>query len=57
MEESCRESTTFFVTKLQLENGVKELKELFACGVTKPEVTQSVSYFIRIVGYFYICVY
>lgn len=48
VEDACRESTTFFITKFQIENGIKELKEIvnfFSDG----DINNAAHYFLRVV--------
>lgn len=48
VEDACRESTTFFVSKFQLENGSKELKEIlnwFSDG----DICNAAGYFLKVV--------
>ncbi|CAF0846025.1 unnamed protein product [Brachionus calyciflorus] len=47
IEDACRESTTFFITKFQLENGVKELREI-SNWFSDEKIHASAMYFLQV---------
>lgn len=51
IEDACRESTTFFISKFQLEAGVKELKEI-SNWFADEKINASAVYFQHVVKYY-----
>lgn len=49
IEDACRESTTFFITKFQLEAGVKELREV-SNWFSDEKIHNSAVYFLQVVN-------
>lgn len=48
IEDSCRESTTFAISKYQIESALKEMRETIKYSI-KPELVNSVVYFVGVV--------
>lgn len=49
VEDSCRESTTSLITKLQLETSIRELKELLSLTVLTDEMRRAAVFFVGVV--------